>query len=157
MREKTRQQKLRNGCFIDTGSTSGPGSILLSIFAAAGFRIAVVVQPAIVAAPIGWTPARVADRAYRAGCFIFACACASGEAATGRIDLNLLEKICKITGGTVFDKSIDRLPLHTSNYRQFVDLTPLLLKLLLIMLLVDISIRRWKNIRGMFALFKRDR
>jgi Ca-activated chloride channel homolog len=82
---------------------------------------------------------------------------ASGEAATGRIDLNLLEKICKITGGTVFDKSIDRLPLHTSSYRQFVDLTPLLLKLLLVMLLVDVCIRRWENIRGMFAFFKRDR
>jgi hypothetical protein len=81
---------------------------------------------------------------------------ASGEAATGRIDLNLLEKICKITGGTVFDKSIDRLPFHTSNYQQFVDLTPLLLKLLLVMLLVDVCIRRWENIRGMFAFFKRD-
>jgi Ca-activated chloride channel homolog len=82
---------------------------------------------------------------------------ASGEAATGRIDRNLLEKTCKITGGTLFDKSIDRLPSRASSYRQLIDMTPLLLKLLLILLLVDIAIRRWENIKGMFAIFKPDR
>jgi Ca-activated chloride channel homolog len=82
---------------------------------------------------------------------------ASGEAATGRIDSNLLEKVCAITGGTLFDKAIDRLPFHASSYRQLIDITPLLLKLLLVLLLVEVAIRRWENIKGMLAIFKSDR
>jgi len=79
----------------------------------------------------------------------------SGEAATGRIDRRLLEKTCEITGGALFEKAMDRLPLRSSSYPQYVDLTPLILKILLILLLVDVAIRRWENIRSMLEIFKR--
>jgi len=73
----------------------------------------------------------------------------SGEAAVGRVNLPLLEKVCELTGGTLLKSSDDRLPPGRAGHSRFVELTPLILKLMLLLFLADVAIRRWENILGM--------
>lgn len=80
----------------------------------------------------------------------------SGETATGQINDELLDRVCKITGGQLLATDATELPSITQSHGQFVDLTPLLLKLLVLLFLVDVAIRRWENILGMVSIFQRD-
>jgi hypothetical protein len=79
----------------------------------------------------------------------------SGEAATGRVDRPLLEKVCRLTGGTVLEGPEAALPPVRAGHAHFVELTPLLVKLLLLLFLADVAIRRWENVQGMFSLLAR--
>ena len=72
----------------------------------------------------------------------------SGEAATGRVDRETLEAVCRRTGGRVLAADTSSLPGDLQGHAQFRELSPLLLKLLLILFLVDLLIRRWENVQG---------
>jgi len=76
----------------------------------------------------------------------------SGEAAAGRVDLSLLENVCKITGGTLLRSPEGRLTAGLRGHSRFVELAPLLLKLLLLLFLADLVVRRWENVLGMWEL-----
>ncbi|MFW6162105.1 MAG: VWA domain-containing protein, partial [Planctomycetota bacterium] len=73
----------------------------------------------------------------------------SGEAATGHVNVSLLEKACEITGGTLLRGSDDRLPPGRAGHSHFLELGPWLLRLLLVIFVADLAIRRWENVLGM--------
>jgi len=79
----------------------------------------------------------------------------SGETATGRVHRNLLQRVCDLTGGKLLGESEDTLPPIPAGHSQFVELTPLLLKLLLLLFMVDVAIRRWENVQGMLSILGR--
>ena len=81
----------------------------------------------------------------------------SGETATGRVNRQLLEKVCQLTGGTLIAESQDTLPPIRAGHSHFVELTPLLLKLLLLLFMADVAIRRWENVQGMLSIFSREK
>ncbi len=78
----------------------------------------------------------------------------SGEAATGQIDRGLLEKVCRITGGRMLDSTERVLEPARGGHARFVELTPLLIKLLLLLFLVDLAIRRWENVEGVLSTLR---
>ena len=73
----------------------------------------------------------------------------SGEASTGHVNITLLEKATKLTGGTLLRPSDDRLPPARAGHSHFIELGPYLLKLLLLLFLLDLAVRRWENLLGM--------
>ncbi len=70
------------------------------------------------------------------------------ETAGGQVNMPLLKSVTSLTGGSVLESSGDGLsPLNrTRSYP--VDLTPALLKLLLLLFVADILLRRWENAMG---------
>jgi hypothetical protein len=80
----------------------------------------------------------------------------SGETATGRVNRKLLEKVCTLTGGSLIEDAEDTLPPIRAGHSHFVELTPLLLKLLLLLFMADVAIRRWENVQGMLSLFRKE-
>lgn len=81
----------------------------------------------------------------------------SGETATGRVNANLLQKACRTTGGAVIEPRRTALPEIPVGHAQFVELMPLLLKLLLLLFMADVAIRRWENLQGMLSLLRREK
>ena len=81
----------------------------------------------------------------------------SGEAAAGRVDLGLMEKVSRLTGGTVLRPSggEDRLPPAAAGRGRYVELAPAFVKLLLLLFVADLAIRRWENVLGMLELVRR--
>ncbi len=79
----------------------------------------------------------------------------SGEAATGRVNRDLLKKVCTATGGQLLESSA-KLPPIRKTHSHFVEVAPMLLKLLLLVFLIDVGIRRWENIQGMLSMFRRE-
>ncbi len=80
----------------------------------------------------------------------------TGEKATGRVNTELLENVCRLTGGKLYGESDDELKLPRAGRSQFVELTPLLLRLILVLFVVDIAIRRWENVVGMLTVFQKE-
>jgi len=78
----------------------------------------------------------------------------SGETATGQVNDELLERVCKLTGGQLLSAETSELPSISRSHWYYIDLTPLLLKLLILLFLVDVAIRRWENILGMVAMIR---
>ena len=78
----------------------------------------------------------------------------SGEAANGRVNLALLERVCRLTGGRVLASGEERLSSPAAAESVFVELAPLLLRVALVLFLVDVAIRRWENIQGMVAMLR---
>ena len=79
----------------------------------------------------------------------------SGEAATGRVNTALLEKVCKLTGGTLLSSEARSLPETPAGGTRYVELSPGLLKLLLLLFVVDLAIRRWENLQSMIEWFRK--
>ncbi len=77
---------------------------------------------------------------------------ASSEAAGGRVNLGLFEKVTKATGGSVLTAEVGSLGRRAAAHSRFRELDPLVLKLLLLLFMVDVIIRRWENARGMIDL-----
>ncbi|MBM4037510.1 MAG: VWA domain-containing protein [Planctomycetes bacterium] len=73
----------------------------------------------------------------------------SGEAAAGRINLPLLQRVCELTGGTLLRETDAALPAGRKGHSRFIELAPLLLAALLAVFLADLAVRRWENILGM--------
>jgi hypothetical protein len=78
----------------------------------------------------------------------------SGETASGRADRQFLQKVCKAGGGQLLDDD-NPLPTLAAGHSHFVELTPLILKIFLVLFLADVVIRRWENVQGMLSLFQR--
>ena len=74
----------------------------------------------------------------------------SAEVATGQISEGLLREATEITGGTYLASASDPLELTGSDVSRYVELRPLFLKLFLLLLLVDLAIRRWENVLGLW-------
>lgn len=83
----------------------------------------------------------------------------SGEVASGRVDSELLKKACEITGGNFLSSADDKLELTGSKVARYVELWPALLILFLALFLIDLCIRRWENVMGIWeqgqGLFRR--
>ena len=74
----------------------------------------------------------------------------STEAATGAIDIGLLEAATGVTGGQVLDSAAAFELRDPQRNPVRVDLIPWLLRLLLLVALVDLAIRRWENLVGVW-------
>jgi Ca-activated chloride channel homolog len=81
----------------------------------------------------------------------------TGEAATGRVDNGLLERVCRTTGGRVLEPNALKLTSSDVAHVEHVDLTPLLIRLVLLVFLADIAIRRWENVQGIWELIPKFR
>ena len=80
----------------------------------------------------------------------------SGESATGRVNRRLLENVCKLTGGKLLDSSDDTWAPIATGRAHLDELTPPLLKLLLLLFMADVAIRRWENLQGMVFIFRKE-
>jgi hypothetical protein len=78
----------------------------------------------------------------------------STETATGRVNTALLQRAAELTGGIVLAADAPSLPPAKAIRGQIVEYTPLLLRLLLLLFLVDIALRRWDNIQGFVDLLR---
>ena len=74
----------------------------------------------------------------------------SGETASARIDQELLARVAQAAGGQVLAEDATALGQARSIHARFVDLTPWFLVLFLLLFLVDIAIRRWENVLGIY-------
>ncbi|MDC0312037.1 VWA domain-containing protein [bacterium] len=74
----------------------------------------------------------------------------SAEAATGQVNEELLRKVCEMTGGTYLENADQKLELTGSNVSRYVELWPFLLFAFLALFVVDLLIRRWENLLGLF-------
>ncbi|MBN1809351.1 MAG: VWA domain-containing protein [Planctomycetes bacterium] len=77
---------------------------------------------------------------------------ASAESATGRTDTRLLENACAATGGTLIRSPEDDPGRRRRGHSRFVELRPLILKIILVLFILDLAVRRWENLLGMFEL-----
>ncbi len=78
----------------------------------------------------------------------------STEVATGQIDDALLREACKVTGGTYLESASAPLELTGEDIARYVELWPWLMLAFLVILLLDLAIRRWENVLGVVDLFK---
>ncbi len=74
----------------------------------------------------------------------------SSEAATGQVNEELLRKVCEKTGGTYLESADQKLELTGSNVSRYVELWPYLLMVFIALFLIDLLIRRWENLLGLF-------
>ncbi len=70
----------------------------------------------------------------------------SREAAVGSVDRAFLRDVTEATGGRILAAASPEVPIVHRGHERFIDLYPLLIKLLLLLFLVDLAIRRWDNI-----------
>jgi len=78
----------------------------------------------------------------------------SSEVATGRINEPLLKKACALTGGTYLGTADAQLNLTGADVSRFVELWPYVIVLLVLLLMVDVAIRRWEHLRGLIDQIK---
>ena len=81
----------------------------------------------------------------------------SGEAATGRIDEDLLRESSAQTGGSYLASIDDPLELGGADVSRFVELWPSAILALLGLFMVDVVIRRWEHVRGLIDQVRRIR
>jgi len=78
----------------------------------------------------------------------------SGEVATGEVDTDLLKRVTEITGGQYLENPEQKLELTGFNVARYVELWPYLMMIFLALLILDVSIRRWENLQGMFEVIR---
>ena len=74
----------------------------------------------------------------------------TGEVATGQINEGVLREAAEITGGTYLTAPDEKLELTGSDVSRYVELWPLFLKLFILLFFVDVAIRRWENLMGLW-------
>lgn len=74
----------------------------------------------------------------------------SGETVSARVDDDLLGQVTRITGGSMLGESATSLARMQAGHARYVDLTPWILVLFLLLFLADIAIRRWENLLGVY-------
>ena len=75
----------------------------------------------------------------------------SSEAATGRTNDALLERVCEISGGAFLGaEGSGELELTGAAVSNYIELWPYLTMVLLGLFFIDLMIRRWENVRGVF-------
>ena len=70
------------------------------------------------------------------------------EVATGRVDEELLRKVCEITGGTYLESPDQELELTGTDVSRYVELWPWLMMAFIGIFLIDLLVRRWENVLG---------
>lgn len=78
----------------------------------------------------------------------------SGEAATGQINTRLLEAVTHATGGRILSGDGANEWETITGRSQFVELSPYLLTLFILLFLLDVGIRRLENVLGMVEWFR---
>ncbi len=76
----------------------------------------------------------------------------SGEVSLGSVNENLLQEACQITGGSYL-KQGDSLDLGKAKAKRYIELWPYLVMGLLALFLMDIAIRRWEHVTGLWEMF----
>ena len=72
----------------------------------------------------------------------------SAEVATGQVNEGLLRKVAEITGGTFLESADQKLELGGSDVSRYVELWPILVKIMIALFLIDLLVRRWENFLG---------
>ncbi len=78
----------------------------------------------------------------------------SSEVATGQVDEKLLRQVCEITGGTYLESADQALELTGTNVARYVEWWPHLILVFLAVFLLDLFVRRWENVMGVFDQMK---
>jgi uncharacterized membrane protein len=81
----------------------------------------------------------------------------SVETATGQVDQQLIESVTRITGGEIISADSTTLPTTKESHSHFIELTPWLLRIFLVLFVMDVAIRRWDNLLSIATVFRRDR
>ena len=71
----------------------------------------------------------------------------ASEAAGGRLDRALLERVCALTGGRVLGEG-EGIVEDRPGRARWVELAPMLLGMLLLGFVADLAMRRWENVLG---------
>ncbi|MDA1196320.1 MAG: glutamine amidotransferase [Planctomycetota bacterium] len=74
----------------------------------------------------------------------------SSEAVSARVDDERLAALTRTTNGRVLAGETTTLEPLAAGHARYVDLTPWLLVLFLLLFLADIAIRRWENVLGVY-------
>ena len=74
----------------------------------------------------------------------------SAEVATGQVNESLLRKVSELSGGTYLESTDDELELVGSDVSRYIEFLPLLLKIFLGLFVLDLLVRRWENVLGVF-------
>lgn len=77
----------------------------------------------------------------------------SSEVATGQVDEDLLREVCEITGGAYLESAETPLELTGRDISSHRELWPYLLYAFLAVFLLDLAVRRWENVLGVFDTF----
>ena len=77
-----------------------------------------------------------------------------GESATGQVDRRLLQQVADLTSGQVLTDKTEAIEVATAAHSHFTDLAPWLLRLAVLLLLLDVCIRRWENVRAIADLLE---
>lgn len=80
----------------------------------------------------------------------------SSEASLGTVNEPLLKQVTQITGGTMMTRS-DLPELASVKASEYFELWPPLLVLLLLLFLVDVAIRRWEHVVGIWESIRPER
>lgn len=78
----------------------------------------------------------------------------SGEVATGQINRELLKTAAELTGGKLLASADEKVELTGAAVSRYVELWPYLVMTFLGLLFVDVAIRRWENLQGMFEVIR---
>ncbi|MCE9518676.1 MAG: VWA domain-containing protein [Verrucomicrobia bacterium] len=78
-----------------------------------------------------------------------------GESSLGTVNEELLREVCAMTGGTYLDKGT-KLDLGSAKAKRLVELWPYLVMAMMLLFLVDIGVRRWEHVIGIWqTVFRR--
>lgn len=72
-----------------------------------------------------------------------------GEASLGTVNEKLLRDVCALTGGSYLDQSV-AIDLGSARARRYIELWPKLVIALMLLFLVDIAVRRWEHVAGIW-------
>lgn len=78
----------------------------------------------------------------------------SSEVASGRIDEDLLRRVCSISGGQYLGNSDEKIELQGSTTARYIELWPWFLLSLVILFIIDLILRRWENVLGIQEFFR---
>jgi hypothetical protein len=78
----------------------------------------------------------------------------SSEASLGTVNETLLTEATRITGGSMLKEG--QVPdLSTTRAVQYIEMWPPLVVVLLLLFLLDIVIRRWEHVQGIWEMLAR--
>jgi hypothetical protein len=72
-----------------------------------------------------------------------------GEASLGTVNEKLLREACELAGGPYLETGAD-LDFGSARARRYVELWPFVVMALLLLFLVDIGVRRWEHVTGIW-------
>ncbi|CAN5913073.1 VWA domain-containing protein [soil metagenome] len=76
----------------------------------------------------------------------------SGEVSLGSVNENLLRDVSQMTGGSYLEKD-KTLDLGKAKAKRYIELWPYLIMALLALFLIDVAVRRWEHVLGLWEMF----